>query len=154
MNDTLTVKQTATEDAETGTIMVHLACYGYDEGLIVETAGSAKCMAEDDYDRQLGDALALGRAMQKCGKALEKAAFDEVHYRDQLKTKELEDKRLAKTKAAMARYQWECEFAELINAKLAEESTLVENDVLPEPVLKAKKKARKKAHQIREHLPA
>ncbi len=135
-------------DKETG-IITSLSQLG-----LAEAVGSAKCMGEDTFDYDIGAQLATGRSLRKLGKILETDAFREVHIRDEVRKNSKLSAAVAKGRQQLAKYQWECDFAELINAKLEEESTLIENDVLPEPVLKAKKKARKKAHQIRENLPA
>ena len=155
MNEDLII--TALYDVETGIIT------SWTKIGSVEAVGSAKCMNEDEFDTDLGTDLALGRSLQKLGKLLEKDAFREVHRRDELRKNAKLSAAVAKGRQSLAKYQWECEFAELINLKLAEESTLVENDVVPEPVVtgkrkmvdgRKKQKPRKKAHQIRDDLPA
>lgn len=136
-------------DDETGIVTVYSEIPGH-----VEAIGSAKCMEGDDFDSSIGTALAVGRSLQKLGKLLEKNAFNEVHRRDEEKKRARLRLSLARARREIAKFKWECDFAELINLKLAEDSFLVENDIIPEPVRRGKKKARKKAHQIRENLPA
>lgn len=118
----------------------------------VEVVGSSKCMSEDEFDKTLGENLALGRAFIKLGKTLQKNAFDEVHKRDRARRHREEKAAEAAERHREALYQWECDFAELINLQL-------ENDIIPEQVKKGKhkkskmKKPRGKAFQIRKDLP-
>lgn len=154
MNTELSIGSTRITDLEMGTTIINLEVQGFDGRLLASEAGASKCMSEDNYSHELGDALALARALQKVGKALEKEAFKEVHKRDLDRTRALEATRELKQRSTEARYRWLCEFAELINLKLASESVLDENDIVPEPVKKGKKKARSKAFQIRKDLPA
>lgn len=138
----------------------------YDEDLQVITAyvsvydefhddfhavGSSKCMEEDEFDYELGEQLAISRALTKLGKLMHKEAFREVHKRDEVRKNAKLAAAAAKGRQQLAKYRWECEFAELINLQL-------ENDVVPEPVKKGKdkksKKPRGKAFQIRQDLPA
>jgi len=133
---------------------------------LVET-GSARCMGEDDLDFVVGDKLALGRALQAAGEELEREAYAVVHERDRERERRLRaTQELVERKRAHS-YKFQCEFAELINLKLAEKSAAVADDTVPDTRFQTtgsvlrdavnsgkKKKARKKAHQIREDLPA
>jgi len=152
MNNECYVEITTTEDPDLGVTVSYVGIHLDD--LFVEAAGSAKCMEEDSFDGILGEKLALGRALQKVGKLLEKDSFAEVHRRDRIRVQQLDATENLRKRSAEARYKWECEFAQLIELELQKQASLRENDVVPEPLLKAKKKARKKAHQIRENLPA
>jgi hypothetical protein len=125
----------------------------------VEAVGSAKCMEEDTFEYDIGAQLAIGRSLQKLGKRLEKDAFREVHRRDDVRKNAILSAAVAKGRQQLAKYRWECEFAELINLELEKE----EHDIVPEPYWgeksssskkDKKKKPRGKAFQIRENLPA
>ena len=127
--------------------------------LLVSHKGASKCMDEDEYDEDIGDALAVSRALASLAKQIEQVAFKKVYKKDRARRKSEQARELAKERQREAIYKWKCEFAELINLKLELEA----NDIVPEPVKtgkrklvdgRKKQKGRNKAHQIRQDLPA
>lgn len=129
--------------------------------------GVAKKVEPDTFDPNIGTGLSTGRALQAAGEELEREAYAVVHERDRERERRLRaTQELVERKRAHS-YKFQCEFAELINLKLAEKSAAVADDTVPDTRFQTtgsvlrdavnsgkKKKARKKAHQIREDLPA
>ncbi len=163
-----------TSDEKTGVTIATLEVKGVlgvpdqrEELVDFMTSGSSRCMGEDTLDFVVGDKLALGRALVAAGEQLEREAYAVVHERDRERERRLRaTQELVERKRAHS-YKFQCEFAELINLKLAEEASAVVDDTVPDTRFQTtgsvlrdavnsgkKKKARKKAHQIREDLPA
>lgn len=104
-------------DEESGVIVAFV------HNWIKSPTGVAKCMPEDTFDPELGELFAVGRLLKQIGESLISEAYDEVHYRDDLEQRRLESAAKALEIKREKTYQFQCEFAELINAVLEQDTT-------------------------------
>ena len=120
---------TTVTDGKTETTVAYAKINNYDK---IVGYGTAKCMGEDKFDLAVGENLAIGRALRELGKQLERSAYSHVHYRDEVRKiqQEASDRNVQRKKENS--YRFECEFAALINAELAEKKPLEENDTIPD----------------------
>ena len=131
----------------------------YVHNWIKSPTGVAKCMPEDSFDEELGELFAVGRLLKKIGESLIADAYDEVHYRDELEKRRVESAERALELKREKTYQFQCEFAALINAVL-EQDTLPSSryqttgSVLKDAVINGKGYGQFNRVDVRSDLPA
>lgn len=131
----------------------------YVHNWVESPTGVAKCMPEDDFDPELGELFAVGRLLKQIGESLIADAYSEVHYRDELEQHRAESAAAALELKRQKTYQFQCEFAELINAVLEQDTTpspryQTTGSVLKDAVINGKGYSQFNRAEVRSNLPA
>lgn len=83
---------------------------------VTEGVGTSFCHEEDEWDEDIGKALAASRALKNAARNLEREAREEVAARDAFREYQAEQQRLALAKTHAKKVKFQLEFAKLIKA--------------------------------------
>ncbi len=131
----------------------------YIHNWVKSPTGVAKCMPEDAFDPELGELFAVGRLLKQIGESLIAEAYGEVHYRDELEQRRTESAAKALELKRQKTYEFQCEFAALINAVLEQDTVLstrfqTTGSVLKDAVINGKGYGQFNRTEVRSNLPA
>lgn len=120
--------------------------------------GVSKCMPEDEFDQEIGEFFAVGRLLKQIGEGLISDAYDVVHYRDELEQRRAESAAKALEAKREKTFKFQCEFAELINAVLEQDTTpapryQTTGSVLKDAVINGKGYSQFNRAEVRTNLP-